>query len=99
MINFENVISTIKSNNGFTPNMYENSFYRVYHTSKGIIQVRISNHGTHLWTWVKNAPINPAECYANICIVFSENGKHNSSTSVEKNKLEKYTDSTENYNF
>lgn len=84
--NQDNVIATIRDNNGFTPNEYDDSYYRVYKTPKGLIQVRISNHGTHLWTWVKNAPINPSKCLANICIVFSANGKHNSTTGVKPDK-------------
>ena len=57
MIDFETAIATIRDNNGFVPNHYDDSYYRVYNTSKGIIQVRISNHGTHLWTWVKKFPL------------------------------------------
>ena len=87
MIDFDNAIATIRDNNGFTPNEYDDSYYRVYKTPKGLIQVRISNHGTHLWTWVKNAPINPSKCLANICIVLSANGKHNSTTGVKANKF------------
>lgn len=36
---------------------------------------------------MNNAPVNPSECYANICIVLSKDGKHNSSTTVKANKL------------
>lgn len=86
MIDFNNAIAVIRDNNSFTPNDYDDSFYRVYNTPRGTIQVRISNHGTHLWTWVKNAPVNPSQCYANICIVLSENGMHNSSVAVAANK-------------
>lgn len=86
MIDFNNAVATIRDNNGFESNDYDDSFYRVYNTPRGVIQVRISNHGTHLWTWVKNAPVNPSKCYANICIVLSENGKHNSSVEVAPNK-------------
>jgi len=82
MIDFNSAIAAIRDNNGFEPNKYDDSFYRLYNTSKGKIQVRISNHGTHLWTWVKNAPVNPSECLANICIVLSKDGTHNSSTTV-----------------
>lgn len=93
MIDFDNAIATIRDNNGFKPNKYDDSYYRTYNTPKGIIQVRVSNHGTHLWTWVNNAPVNPSECYANICIVLSQDGKHNSSTTVKANKFkgEPYT--------
>ena len=101
MIDFDNVISTIRDNNGFTSNANDDSYYRTYNTSKGVIQVRISNHGTHLWTWVNNAPINPSQCIANICIVFSKDGKHNSSTGVKANKFRGHDNNPdeEPYNF
>ena len=86
MVDFEQAIRLIKDNCGFTPNEYDDSFYRVYKTSKGVVQVRVSNHGTHLWTWVKNAPVNPSQCIANICIVLSVDGKHDSSVQVASNK-------------
>lgn len=89
MIHFENIINTIRDNNGFKSNKHEDSYYRLYNTSKGPIQVRISNHGTELWTWVKNAPIDPSECYANICIVLSDDGTHHSNTTADMNIYQK----------
>lgn len=86
MIDFNNVVSTIRDNNGFVSNDYDDSFYRVYKTSKGAVQVRVSNHGTHLCTWVENTTVNPSQCIANICIVLSEDGKHDSSVQVAENK-------------
>ena len=89
MIHFENIINAIRDNNGFKSNKHEDSYYRLYNTSKGPIQVRISNHGTELWTWVKNAPIDPSECYANICIVLSDDGTHHSNTTADMNIYQK----------
>ena len=89
MVSFEEAISVLKDNAGFEPNKYEDSFYRLYKTSKGYIQVRVSNHGTELWTWVKNAPVDPSECCANICIVLSDDGNHNSNTTADMNVYKK----------
>ena len=86
MVEFEDAISVLKDNAGFEPNKYEDSFYRLYNTRKGYIQVRVSNHGTELWTWVKNAPVDPSECYANICIALSDDGNHNSNTTTDMNR-------------
>ena len=60
-------------------------FYRTYilQGSK-TIQVRLSNHGTHLWTWDKNRECIPS--YAiNICVVFMSGteGYSKPNTSVE----------------
>lgn len=89
MVSFEEAISVLKDNAGFEPNKYEDSLYRLYKTSKGYIQVRVSNHGTELWTWVKNAPVDPSECCANICIVLSDDGNHNSNTTADMNVYKK----------
>jgi hypothetical protein len=89
MVQFSDAIAVLKANQGFTPNKYEDSFYRVYNTDKGIIQVRVSNHGTELWTWIKNAPIDPSDCIANICIVLSDDGTHKSNTTVDMNLYKK----------
>lgn len=53
MLDFNEIIEDIRDNGGFYSNSKEDSFYRVYKT-QGFkpIQVRISNHGTHLWTWI-----------------------------------------------
>lgn len=85
MVDFNVAISTIKDNNGFVSNDKDDSFYRTYLT-KGAkpIQVRISNHGTHLWTWDKNGEYIPS--YAiNICVVLSPNGEVDSNTVVDMN--------------
>lgn len=85
MVDFNVAISTIKDNNGFVSNDKDDSFYRTYLT-KGMkpIQVRISNHGTHLWTWDKNGEYIPS--YAiNICVVLSPNGEVDSNTVVDMN--------------
>lgn len=89
MVSFDDAISVLKDNAGFKPNNYDDSYYRLYETSKGCIQVRVSNHGTELWTWVKNAPINPSDCYANICIVLSDDGNHASDTTADMNIYKK----------
>lgn len=83
MINFNSAISAIRDNNGFRPNHNDNSYYRVY-TIQGYkpIQIRISNHGTHLWTWLdrRYAPSSSI----NICIVFAENGSTQSDCKIKK---------------
>ena len=89
MVSFDDAISVFRDNAGFEPNRNEDSYYRVYNTSKGPIQVRISNHGTKLWTWVKNSPIDPSACYANVCIVLSDDGTHHSNTTADMNIYQK----------
>lgn len=82
MINFNTAINLVKRNGGFNPNQREDSYYRTYtiQNSKPI-QVRVSNHGTHLWTWV-DRNYDPTKAI-NISIVFSENGYHNSNIQVD----------------
>lgn len=92
MVEFDSIIGSIKDNNGFKPNQYGDSFYRYYNIAKGSIQVRISNHGTELWTWVKNATIDPSDSIANIVIVFSNDGSHRSVTNVDMNVYQKNID-------
>lgn len=84
MIDFNIAISAIRDNNGFIPNTKDSSFYRVYEISnQRPIQVRISNHGTHLWTWDEKAEYAPHRGY-NISIVFmsSSKGYDKSNTTV-----------------
>lgn len=84
MVNFNEAIEDIRDNNGFRSNNREDSYYRTYNLQNSKpIQVRISNHGTHLWTWV-DRDYNPTHAI-NICIVFSENGNHNSNVVVDMN--------------
>lgn len=82
MIDYNEAIRAIKDNNGFKPNKKEDSFYRTYTIQNSRpIQIRISNHGTHLWTWY-DKDYDPS--YAiNICVVFSEDGSHSSDTTVD----------------
>ena len=82
MIDYNEAIRAIKDNNGFKPNKKEDSFYRTYTIQNSRpIQIRISNHGTHLWTWY-DKDYDPS--YAiNICVVFSEDGCHSSDTTVD----------------
>ena len=89
MVSFDDAIAVLRANAGFKPNRYGDSYYRLYDTNKGCIQVRVSNHGTELWTWVKNAPVNPSDCYANICIVLSDDGNHTSNTTTDMNIYKK----------
>lgn len=82
MIDYNEAIRAIKDNNGFKPNKKEDSFYRTYTIQNSRpIQIRISNHGTHLWTWY-DKDYDPS--YAiNICVVFSKDGSHSSDTTVD----------------
>lgn len=82
MVDFKQAINLIRQNNGFKPNKREDSFYKTYTIQNNRpIQVRISNHGTHLWTWY-DKDYDPS--YAiNICVVFSEDGSHSSDTTVD----------------
>ena len=84
MIDFNSVISAIRDNNGFEANEYDSSYYRVYTVpNQRPLQVRISNHGTHLWTWDEKAEYIPHRGY-NISIVFmsSSKGYSGSNTAV-----------------
>ena len=82
MIDFSQAVQAISDNGGFKSNAQDTSFYRVY-TTQGSkpIQVRVSNHGTHLWTWY-DRNYNPSASI-NICIVLSQNGENNTNTSVD----------------
>ena len=85
MVDYNNAISVIRDNGGFKPNEDDSSYYRTY-ILKGSkpSQIRISNHGTHLWTWDKNGGYIPS--YAiNICVVFMSGteGYSGPNTSVE----------------
>ncbi|MBR5788100.1 MAG: hypothetical protein IKY35_05370 [Muribaculaceae bacterium] len=82
MIDFNTAINLVQRNGGFKSNKREDSYYRTYKIQDSKpIQVRISNHGTHLWTWI-NRDYNPSKAI-NICVVFSENGTHNSNVQVD----------------
>jgi hypothetical protein len=85
MINFDIAVDTIRDNHGFTPNSHDSSYYRTF-TVEGCksLQVRISNHGTHLWTWY-DREYDPSATI-NYCIVFSEDFKHDSNISVDIRK-------------
>lgn len=87
MVDFSTAIATIKDNNGFKPNVDDSSFYRVYVlNNKHHVQVRISNHGTHLWTWQVKAEYLTHNS-DNISIVFmsSSEGSFRSNTKVNMN--------------
>lgn len=82
MIDFETAINLIKRNGGFTPNIREDSYYRTYTTiGRKPMQVRISNHGTHLWSWY-DKDYDPSHAI-NTCIVYSTDGSHNSNINVD----------------
>ena len=88
MVDFNTAIELIRQNGGFKPNKREDSYYRTYKTpGNRLQQARISNHGTHLWTWY-DRDYDPS--YAiNTCIVFSESGTHDSDVSVDMNIKDK----------
>ena len=88
MVDFYTAIELIRQNGGFKPNKREDSYYRTYKTpGNRLQQTRISNHGTHLWTWY-DRDYDPS--YAiNTCIVFSESGTHDSDVSVDMNIKDK----------
>ncbi|MBQ0022138.1 MAG: hypothetical protein KBT29_02745, partial [Prevotellaceae bacterium] len=84
MIDFNSAISIIRDNNGFEANEHDSSYYRVYTVAnQRPLQIRISNHGTHLWTWDEKAEYVPHLGY-NISIVFmsSSKGYSDSNTAV-----------------
>lgn len=83
MVDFNITIDSIRKNNGFNPNEHESSFYRVYTVQNSKpIQVRVSNHGTHLWSWL-DKDYDPSTSI-NISIVFTENGITTSNCYVDK---------------
>ena len=84
MIDFRKAINLIKRNGGFYSNKQDDSYYRTY-IAQGYrpMQVRVSNHGTHLRTWY-DKDYDPS--YAiNTCIVYSPNGECNSNVDVDMN--------------
>lgn len=84
MLKYDEIIEDIRDNGGFESNNKEDSYYRVYTTQEyKPIQVRISNHGTRLWTWI-GRKYDPSRAI-NICIVFSQDGEFNSNTTVDMN--------------
>ena len=88
MVDFNTAIELIRRNGCFKPNKRDGSYYRTYKTQGNRPQqARISNHGTHLWTWY-DRDYDPS--YAiNTCIVFSESGTHYSNVSVDMNIKDK----------
>jgi len=87
MVDFNQAIQLIRDNGGFKPNANDSSYYRVYTTQGNKpIQVRVSNHGTHLWTWY-GKEYDPS-ISINICVVFSQNGECNSNTNVDMRILD-----------
>ena len=82
MINFNTAVELIRRNGGFKPNKKDTSYYRTYNVQDSRpMQVRVSNHGTWLWTWY-DKDYDPS--YAiNYCIVFSEDGNYDSDVSVD----------------
>lgn len=88
MVDFNTAIELIRRNGGFKPNKRDDSYYRTYKTQGNRPQqARISNYGTHLWTWY-DRDYDPS--YAiNTCIVFSESGTHDSDVSVDMNIKDK----------
>ena len=89
MIDFDTAINLVRMNGGFIPNKREDSYYRTYATKESRpMQVRISNHGTHLWTWY-DKEYDPS--YAiNTCIVYSADGSNNSNVNVDMNLKDKH---------
>lgn len=85
MIDFDKAIELIRRNGGFKPNNNDSSYYRVYRVSGSKpMQVRVSNHGTHLKTWY-DKDYDPS--YAiNTCVVYSEDGMHDSNVTVDMRK-------------
>ena len=82
MIDFNRAIELIRRNGGFQPNSSDSSYYRTYKMlDSKPIQVRVSNHGTHLWTWY-DRDYDPSSA-VNICVVFSEDGNYVSNTKVD----------------
>ena len=82
MIDFNTAVELIRRNGGFKPNKKDTSYYRTYNVQGSRpMQVRVSNHGTWLWTWY-DKDYDPS--YAiNYCIVFSEDGNYDSDVSVD----------------
>lgn len=73
---FELIRQMLARNNGFMPNSDEDSWYRTYKDVNLVRPTRISNHGTHLKTWL-GRDFLPWKTN-NICVVISENGKSDS---------------------
>lgn len=73
---FELIRQMLARNNGFMPNSDEDSWYRTYKDVNLVYPTRISNHGTHLKTWL-GRDFLPWKTN-NICVVISENGKSDS---------------------
>lgn len=83
MVNFNECVENIKDNHGFKHNSHDDSFYRTYIVEGGqFLQLRVSNHGTHLWTWLEK-DYDPSVALANISIVFTQDGRWESNTAVD----------------
>lgn len=81
MIDFNDAIELIRRNGGFKSNQKDTSYYRTYSVQGSRpMQVRVSNHGTWLWTWY-DKDYDPSSAI-NYCIVFSEDGNYDSDVSV-----------------
>lgn len=78
---FELIRQLLVRNNGFKPNTDEDSWYRTYKDVNLQCPTRISNHGTHLKTWL-GRDFLPWKTN-NICVVISENGKSDSNETIK----------------
>jgi hypothetical protein len=81
LMGFELIRQLLVRNNGFKPNVDEDSWYRIYKDINLQCPTRISNHGTHLKTWL-GRDFLPWKTN-NICVVISENGKSDSNEIIK----------------
>lgn len=72
MVNNYEFTNAIASELKYLPNKKENSYYKVYKNANTIRQIRVSNHGTYLRTWI-GKDYDPFVS-ANISIAFTSDG-------------------------
>lgn len=72
MIDNTYITQLIEAQLHYKPNSKENSFYKIYRNPNVTYQIRISNHGAHLRTWIEK-DYDPSYS-TNISIAFTQNG-------------------------
>ena len=92
MIDNTDITQLIEAQLHYKSNSKENSFYKIYRNSNVIYQIRISNHGTYLRTWI-DKDYDPS-ISTNISIVFTQNGVPTNDCFIDAQTNKPFTDCT-----
>lgn len=92
MIDNTYITQLIEAQLHYKPNSKENSFYKIYKNPNVTYQIRISNHGTHLRTWIEK-DYDPSYSI-NISIAFTQNGVPTNDCLIDTQTNKQFTDCT-----